>query len=183
MAKLGESVAVKTAFQMLDANSDGRFSREDTVLFAAHERDSLKQLNPVEAENVYKCLLKISDIYGLDKFARDGGLSYTMREYEIVRRIIAKRDLPDAVRVLQSAQFRAIDTNGDGFIQKSEWSNYLKICKIYTSDEKAMEAFDSLDKNKSGTISLPEFVESAVDFWCNTGKNLGAQNMYGTKHL
>ena len=129
------------------------------------------------------CWKSVTYSYGLDKFTRDGGLSYTMREYEIVRRIISKRDLPDAVRVLQSAQFRSIDTNGDGFIQRSEWSNYLKVCKIYTTDEKAMEAFDSLDKNKSGTISLPEFVESAVDFWCNTGENLVSQNMYGTKHL
>ena len=183
MAKLGESVAVKTAFQMFDTNSDGRISREDLEKYAAHERDSLKQLNPVEAENVYKCVLEISDMFGLDKFASDGGLSYTMRENDIVIHIISKQALPDAVRVLQSAQFRAIDTNGDGLIQRSEWSNYLKVCKIYTTDEKAMEAFDSLDKNKNGTISLPEFAENAVDFWCNTGENLRSQNMYGTKHL
>ena len=65
MAKLGESIAVKTAFeafQIFDATSNGRISRDDFVKFAAHERDSLKQLNPVEAENVYKCVLEISDI-------------------------------------------------------------------------------------------------------------------------
>ena len=97
-----------------------------------------------------------------------------------MHRITAKRDLPDLVRVMQSAQFRTLDTNGNGFIQRSEWSNYLKLCKTYTSDEQAMEAFDSLDKDKSGVISLTEFVENGVDFRCNTGETIGAQNMYGT---
>ena len=45
----GESVTVKTAFQMIDATTNGRISREDFEKFAAHKRDNVKQLNPVEA--------------------------------------------------------------------------------------------------------------------------------------
>jgi Ca2+-binding EF-hand superfamily protein len=46
-----------------------------------------------------------------------------------------------------------------------------------------MQSFDSLDKNKDGVISLEEFAEKAVDFWCNLGEKLETQNMYGTKDL
>ena len=137
----GQSVTVKTAFQMIDVSSDGRISREDFEKFTVHQRDNVKQLNPVEAD-AYEGFMAISDLFGLDKFARDGGMSYTMRKYEIVHRIIAKRGMADAVRVIQSAQFQTIDTNCDELIQRSEWSNYLKICKTYTSDEQAMETFD-----------------------------------------
>ena len=45
----GESVTVKTAFQMIDASPDGRISREDFEKFASHERDNVIQLNTVEA--------------------------------------------------------------------------------------------------------------------------------------
>ena len=45
----GESVTVKTAFQMIDATTNGRISREDFEKFAAHKRDNVRQLNPMEA--------------------------------------------------------------------------------------------------------------------------------------
>jgi hypothetical protein len=121
---------------------------------------------------------------GLDKYAKDGGMSYTVRELDIARRIIARTgNLPEVNRVLHSAYFRAIDTNGDQLLEKSEWTNYLKIRKTYTSEEQAMQSFDSLNKNKDGVISLPEFVEHSVDFWCNLGEEYGTQDMYGTKDL
>ena len=177
------NVAMKTVFKMLDVPLDGKISREDFEKYAKHERDGVKSMNPDEAEKVYGGIMLISDVFGLDKYARDGGMSYTMREFEIVRRIIARRDLPEANRVLHSAYFKAIDTNGDHFLQKSEWSNYLKIRNTYKSEEQAMQSFDSLDKNKDGVISLEEFVEHSVDFWCNLGEEHGAQDMYGTKDL
>ena len=46
-----------------------------------------------------------------------------------------------------------------------------------------MQSFDSLDKNKDGVISLEEFVDKSIDFWCNLGEEHGAQDMYGTKAL
>ena len=180
---MSDNVAMKTVFKMLDVPLDGRISREDWERYAEHERDGVRLLNPDEAEKVYSALMSISDMLGLDKYARDGGMSYTVRELDIARRIVARRELPEANRVLHSAYFRAIDTNGDHFLEKSEWTNYLKIRKTYTSEEQAMQSFDSLDKNKDGVISIQEFVEHSVDFWCNLGEEYGTQDMYGTKDL
>ena len=53
-------------------------------------------LNPDEAEKVYSALMSISDMLGLDKYAKDGGMSYTVRELDIARRIAARRELPEA---------------------------------------------------------------------------------------
>ena len=174
---------MKTVFKMLGVPLDGKISREDFERYAEHERDGVKLLNPDEAEKVYSALMSISDMLGLDKYARDGGMSHTVREFDIAQRIAAQRELPEANRVLHSAYFRAIDTNGDHLLEKSEWMNYLKIRKTYTSEEQTMQSFDSLDKNKDGVISVQEFVEHSVDFWCNLGEEYEAQDMYGTKDL
>jgi hypothetical protein len=104
------------------------------VKYAEQERDHLKLLNPDEAEKVYSTFLALSDMLGLDKFAKDGGMSYTQRELDIVRRVMTRKDMPGAelVHTLNSAYFRAIDTNGDHFLERSEWTNYLKIIEMYT---------------------------------------------------
>ena len=177
------NVAMKTVFKMLDIPLDGRISREDFERYSEHERDGIKLLNPDEAEKVYNGLMSISDALGMDKYAKDGGMSYTLREFDIARRVASRKELPEANRVLHSAYFRAIDTNGDHFLEKSEWTNYLKMCKTYTSEEQSMQAFDSIDKNKDGVISLEEYVEHAIDFWCNLGEEHGSQDIYGTKDL
>ena len=180
---MSANVAMKTVFKMFGVPQNGKISREDFEKYAEQERDGVKSINPIEAENVYKGVMLISDVFGLDKDAKDGGMSYTIREFDIVRRIIARKDLPDANRVLHTAYFKAFDTNGDHLLEKSGWSNYLKIRKTYTSEKQAMQSFNSLDKNKNGVISLEEFVENSVDFWCNLGEEHGAQDMYGTKEL
>ena len=182
---MSESVTVtmKTFFKMVDVPIDGKISREDFEKYAEHERDHLKLLNPAEAEKVYSAFMTISDMLGLDKYARDGGMSYTLRELDIVRRVMARKDLPEVSHVLNTAYFRAIDTNGDHFLEKSEWVKFLKIGNTYTSEEQAMQSFDSIDKNKDGVISLEEYVEYAVDFWCNLGEEHGALDLYGTKDL
>ena len=60
---------------------------------------------------------------------------------------------------------------------------YLKIRKTYTSEEQAMQSFDSLDRNKDGVILLEEHAEKAADFWLNLREEHDAQNLYGTKDL
>jgi hypothetical protein len=125
---MSDNVAMKTVFKMMDVSPDGKISREDFENYAKHERDVVKLLNPDEAEKVYSGLMSIGDMLGLDKYAKDGGMSYTVRELDIARRIIARTgNLPEVNRVLHSAYFRAIDTNGDQLLEKSEWTNYLKI--------------------------------------------------------
>ena len=180
-----DNVAMKTIFKMMDLPPDGKISREDFVKYAEYERNHLKLLNPDEAEKVYSTLLALSDMLGLDRYAKDGGMSYTMRELDIVRRVVSRKDMPAAelAHSLGSAYFRAIDTNGDHFLERSEWINYLKIRKTFTTEEQAMQSFDSLDKNKEGVISLEVYAEKAVDFWINLGEEYDAQNLYGTKDL
>ena len=176
-----ENVAIKTVFKMFDIPLDGKLSREDYERYAEHERDVVKLLNPAEAETVLS--MSTSDMLGLDKYAKDGGMSYTVREFEIAWRVAARKELPEANQAFHQAYFRVIDTNGDHFLEKSEWTYYLKMCKTYTSEEQAMQALDSIDKNKDGVTSLQEYVDHCEDFWCNLGEKYGAQNLYGPKNL
>lgn len=178
------NVATKTVFKLFDVNDDGVISREDLEKYGARIRDGLKTLNPKEADNAYHAVLAISDAFGLTKNAKDGGLSYSMREDDIVRRVLARTELlPNLCRLYHSAVFKAIDTDKDGYIQRDEWSVYLKLQNTYTSEEEAQKSFDSLDKNKNGKLSLNEFVELSVDFWCYLGEQSGSQDLYGTDKL
>ena len=77
------NVAMKTVFKMFDVPLDGKISREDFERYAEHERDGVKLLNYDEAEKVYSAIMSISDTLGLDKYVRDGGMSYTVREFDI----------------------------------------------------------------------------------------------------
>lgn len=183
MAAIDANVAMKTAFKMLYVPSDGKISREHFEKYATRLRNEVKNLNPVEAEKVYHAVMAISDVLGLDKNAKDGGMSYTIREAEIARRVAAHSELPEASRVLSTALFKAINTKGDQHIQKSEWSAYLKVRNTYTSEEQAQQSFDSIDKNKDGKLSLEEFNANDVDFWCNLGEELESQDLFGTKSL
>ena len=88
------SITMKTVFKMVNVPLDGKISREDFVKYAEHERDHLKLLNPDEAEKVYSTILALADMLGLDKYAKDGGMSYTLRELDIVRQVLARKDLP-----------------------------------------------------------------------------------------
>ena len=178
-----DNVTVKTVFKMLDVPTGGRISRENYEVYSRKEEEKVKKMNPAEAENVYRALMAISDAIGLDKFARDGGMSYTVREFEIARHVASRSGLPDVNRTFHTALFKAIDTSGDGYLQRNEWSTYLKVCGTYVSDSQALQSFDSIDANKDGKISLEEYVATCIDFWCNVGKNLGSQDMYGTEVL
>ena len=57
--------------------------------YAEHERYHPKLLNPAEEEKAYSAIMTISDMLGLDKYVKDGGMSYTLRELDIVRRVLA----------------------------------------------------------------------------------------------
>ena len=177
------NIAVKTVFKMHDTNGDGLISREDFTLYGERMRKALEDYgsNPVEAYFAYAGICFISDVIGLTKDAKDGGKALDAIEFEKVRHQAATEgELPFANRVFHTALFRALDTNRSGFIERSEWANYLKIRGTLVSEEKALESFDSIDKNKDGKLSINEFVEFSVDFWCNLGKKLNAENLYGT---
>ena len=126
---MSANVAMKTVFKMFGVPLDGKIAREDFKKYVEHERDGVKGMNPTEAEKVYRGIMLISDIFGLDKYAKDGGMSYTIREFEIVRRIVARKDLPEANRVLHSAYFKAIDTNEDQFLQRMSGRIILKFVR------------------------------------------------------
>ena len=78
---------------------DGKIAREDFEKYAEDVRDGLKCLNPAEAENVYSAVVSISDMLGLDKYAKDGGMSYSAREFENLRSYVAS--LPKGICLRQ----------------------------------------------------------------------------------
>ncbi|CAB9504329.1 expressed unknown protein [Seminavis robusta] len=74
------------------------------------------------------------------------------------RRRIFKR-LRDPSKVA----FDAIDSNGNGYLEPREISRVAQILGIDLSEEELSQAFDELDQNHDGRVSLEEF----EDWWNN----------------
>ena len=64
---MSANVAMKTVFKMFGMPQDGTISREDFEKYAKHQQDGVMSINPIEAENIYKGIMLISDMFGLDK--------------------------------------------------------------------------------------------------------------------
>ena len=177
------NIAVTTVFQMHDTDGNGVLSREDFTRYGERVRKALvdRGSNPVDAYFSYSGMCFLADVYGMTKDAKDGGKTLDPAEFEKVRSEIAvKGDLILANEVFHTALFRALDISGDGFIDKKEWANYLKVRQTYANQSQADVSFDSIDKNKDGKLSMEEFVDFSVDFWCNLGKKFNVENLYGT---
>ena len=94
--------------------------------------------------------MQLVEIYDLPKFPEEGGKEYTLHETLRVLGGLPKDTVVYVSVILARALFRAIDTNGNGYISREEWVDHLKLQGSYESDEQAMQAFNDIDLNKDG---------------------------------
>ena len=71
--------------------------------------------------------------------------------------------------------FKALDTNGDGFVSRSE---FKKICPNMTR-EQVEAAFNKFDKDQTGRINYAEFCSMLnKNKWANITSELGGFHFF-----
>ena len=175
------STAMGTYQDMFKLADDGKITRHTFEKYASDLQKKLETLSRIEAFFVYAGFMQIADAYKLNKFPEDGGNTYTFKQLNDVLKQLPKNTVEFVCTVFSRALFRAIDTNASGFISRDEWSHYLKVRDTFKSEGQAMRAFDSLDINKNGQISMEEYETMCVKFWKSAGADKDVQDFYGTK--
>ncbi len=159
----------------------GNISRHTFVAYGQKLKAQIEKVDRYEAFFVQAAAIQLGEGYGLSKFPEEGGKEYTPHELVEVLRGLPKDTIVYATTIFARALFRAIDTNGDGYISREEWAVHLKLRGSYESDEQATRAFNDIDLNKDGKLSMQEFESTAVKFWTSAGSNEDTANMYGTQ--
>ncbi len=172
-------VRKETVRKMFQLSPSEKMTRKSFENYAKRQKKSIEQLGePVEAVYAYAGCMFVADTFGFTKGPEEGGKQMSIEEYVALMVSMPVEDIFFASDVFNTAIFRAIDTDDNGFISREEWSRHLKILDIYKSEEQARKSFDSLDTNSDGKISKQEYLDSCRMFWrVNKQKNL-----YGTSH-
>ena len=126
--------------------------------------------------------MQVADAYGLTKNSKDGGEVIDLDECRRRLGSFSQEKVTSLANIYERAIFRAIDTDGDGYISRNEWSKFLKARKTYESEEQALRSFDSIDKNDDGRISMEEYEQAAIKFWRSCGKDDDVKDLFGKKH-
>ncbi len=162
-------------------SEEGKISRHTFVAYAQKLKAQIEKVDRYEAFFVHAATVHLVETYGLSKFPEEGGKEYTPQELVEVLRGLPKETIAYAGVIIARALFRAIDTNGNGYISREEWAVHLKLQGSYENDEQATRAFDDIDLNKDGKLSMQEFENIYVNFWASAGSNEDTANMYGTR--
>ena len=128
----------------------GKFSRETFKKAARNLQTDLVKFNKVEVYNAYVGCMQIVDAYGLTKNFKDGGEVIDFNQCCQQLGNMSQEKVTSLYSMYERATFMAIDTDGDGYISRNEWSKFLKVRKTYESEEQALRSFDSIDKNDDG---------------------------------
>ena len=78
-----------------------------------------------------------------------------------------------------TALFRCLDSNNDGYITYDEWIVYMEINNFGSSDEVVKQAFDEIDANKDGKLSLQEFIDVNSEYWLKAPTSPAIKKMFG----
>ncbi len=172
----------KTYQKFFNLPEGGKISRHTFVAHGQKLKAAIEKVDRYEAFFVQAAAIQIGEAHGFSKFPEEGGKEYTPQELVKVLRGIPKDTIVYVATIFSRALFRAMDTNGDGYISREEWAVHLKLRGTYKSDKQATQAFDDIDQNKDGKLSMQEFEDITVKFWTSAGSNEDTANMYGTQY-
>ncbi|XP_013410327.1 sarcoplasmic calcium-binding protein [Lingula anatina] len=149
-------------FNRLDSTGDGCLTREDYVKGATRVAEYLG-LNEKESHRILHQFLYLWGLH-IDNDADDQAAKVTEKEFmqnwtSVINESSFRQDLyPRSI----SADFRAMDINGDGFISKEEHAAFYYGIQIPIED--SMKLFGVLDSDKDGFISIDEYARGYLEF-------------------
>ncbi|MEM1368755.1 MAG: EF-hand domain-containing protein [Cyanobacteria bacterium P01_H01_bin.15] len=119
----------------------------------------------------WKCLEGEADTDGDHRVSIDEWLAF----YDSV--LSDPQKYEQRVKKLMDLVFEVFDTDGDGLISKSEWSNLLvvyNVCAVYGE-----RSFDALDTNHDGYLNQTEMLSLLEDFYYSEDPQNPANSMFG----
>jgi len=145
-------------FRMFDANHDGKLTKEDFVEIGRRIA-AMAPGDEVRKEAIRKMVLK-----DWDRLFNQDGKTVEVKPDELLQSFSEKtsEELAKLAHDYCPIVFQAVDTDGDGFIQFSEYKNYF--CVLFQDDKEARASFDAIDTNKDGILSLEEFRNAWIEF-------------------
>ena len=166
-------------FYILDANKNGLLEPDDFVIVAdkmsdilQYEKDDKQRLQlKFKATRIYIQLL--TDMGKMDvSIAKEEWISFFTSDLEH-QTGAAKRYIFRTAAYI----FMLFDQNGDRLISKRE---YLDMFKVYQIDFNQLEnAFDKLDTNHDGQISMSEMIHGFEDFFLSSEPDAAGNWIFG----
>ena len=147
----------------MDANHNGTLERDDCDSIVERFRE-YGDLTDDQADR-FKSKLKAWWDQSFKEFDKVPFEEFMKTRYEITRNS-SSQDALEHFKGNLEIMFDAIDTNGDGVISVKEWRVYHLSMNI-DNEEMTKRAFETIDLNNDGKMSLDEFITGAFDFLYN----------------
>ena len=173
---------IKALEKIYELSPGEKMSRRTFEKYANKHREILSKFgNPIEAIYAAAGIMNIADTFGFTKYAEDGGKVVTLSEFITLMDESTERTnlLADVCNI---PYFRAIDKDGNGYIDRKEWDRHLKARNTYVNEEQAMKSFDSLDTNHDNRISMEEYLQACRKYWASKDQE-NVKNLYGTQPI
>ena len=154
---------MKTIFKCLDSNKKGYIEKDDLVRLA----ERFEHHGKLTDDKKERFRSKLG-MWWNQNFAEGEKLSsdqFVSSRYEINRTTCAQDALVHFKGNLE-LMFDSIDTDGNGAISLDKWKVFHLAMGVH-DDEMTPKAFEIVDIDKDGKISLNEFITAAFDFFYN----------------
>jgi Ca2+-binding EF-hand superfamily protein len=164
---------LRTYFNRIDLNADGKISKEDfqdmasNFIAAGCVKDASKQAD---------FTAKICGIW--DKYLSKLGNDCTQEVFVgSVKSLIQSADGKATLQGSLTNFFHAIDTDGDGNISAEEFENFYKIIGLDAS--MAADSFAKIDENSDNSLSEDEFVTAGLLFFTSEDESSPSKSFWG----
>ena len=168
MSKPNVQDRLQRRFQRWDSDNSGSLERAD------FEREAASIAENMGANTKQAASLKTALTGMFDDIARDGGGSpaspVSREQYHRAAEMWMGHD-EDIIRERMRPMVEAIvklDKNGDGTIGREEFVAWISA--VGAGDGQANDAFDSIDKNRNGSLNSDEVLQACVDFHLGRSK-------------
>ena len=107
-----------------------------------------------------------------DKYlsAMGGGTAIQQEQFvESMAKLVNDPSMKDVLAGPLPLFFHCVDSNDDHLIDESEYRKFFEILGLDTS--LATAAFQAIDTNHDGNISLDEFIEAGTNFFLAQGES------------
>ncbi|KAK7574403.1 hypothetical protein V9T40_011594 [Parthenolecanium corni] len=165
---------MRTIHNLLDVNKDGIISYDDFTLLANRfvRLGNLPRDQQVEFYEIIECMWK--EQWGcIDPY----NFITTEQYLEDMKHVINDKDRRKKVHRLLPYLFMAVDKNHDGAISFSEYQLFFKCLGL--SYQNAIAAFESIDLDKNGVLTIEEFVKLGREYFLSTNENEAAKLFWG----